>query len=52
VEKGREEGILTNKRETALNMLKLGSDVPFVCKVTGLSAEEVNQLANGQALKH
>jgi predicted transposase/invertase (TIGR01784 family) len=47
IEKGIEKGIL----KTAENMLELGSDVQFICKVTGLSAEEVNQLANRQAMK-
>jgi predicted transposase/invertase (TIGR01784 family) len=52
MEKGRKKGIEEGIEKTALNMLKLGSDREFVCKVTGLSAEEVNQLASGQALKH
>lgn len=56
IEQGREEGIeqgaLTTKRENATNMLKLGSEVEFVSKVTGLSEEDVKQLAMEVAKKH
>jgi predicted transposase/invertase (TIGR01784 family) len=45
IEKGIEQGLFAAKRENAINMLKLGSDVEFVCKVTGLSVEEVTHLA-------
>ena len=52
IEKGIEQGALTKNRENAINMLKLGSDVEFVCKVTGLSVEEVSRLAAEVAKKH
>jgi predicted transposase/invertase (TIGR01784 family) len=52
IEKGIEQGALANKRENAMAMLKLGSDVEFVCKVTGLSLEEVKRLSREIAPKH
>lgn len=51
LEQGLEQGALATKRENAINMLKLGSDIEFVCKVTGLSLEEVGQLADTLASK-
>ena len=45
IEKGIEQGALTKNRENAINMLKLGSDVEFVRKVTRLSVEEITHLA-------
>jgi predicted transposase YdaD len=52
IEKGIEKGALANKQENAINMLTLGSDIEFVCKVTGLAAAEVTRLAEGITPKH
>ncbi len=41
---GREEGELKGKRETAKGFLKEGVPIDVVCKVTGLSQEEVRDL--------
>jgi predicted transposase/invertase (TIGR01784 family) len=51
IEKGIEKGTLAAKQETALNMLKLGSEPGFVCKATGLSEKEVHELALQMASK-
>jgi len=45
MQKGRQEGMYA----VAANMLKEGSDVKFVQRVTGLSPEQINQLAKEQA---
>ena len=42
-QKGRQEG----KQEVVLNMLKEKADLSFICKVTGLSEEELKKLKNG-----
>jgi predicted transposase/invertase (TIGR01784 family) len=52
MEKGIEKGALSTKRENAINMLTLGSDIEFVCKVTGLPAEEVFRLAEEITSRH
>lgn len=44
IEKGLEQGIEKNKRETALNMKKNGLDVLLISNITGLSPEEIEQL--------
>lgn len=42
--KGREEGIEKGKREVALEMLKEGSSIDFIAKVTQLDGEEIKKL--------
>ena len=44
MEKGMEKGALAERQAVALNMLKEQVDIAFICKVTGLSAEEINKL--------
>ena len=44
LDKKKAEGKLEAKREVAINMLKKGAKVPFICKVTGLSEVEVAKL--------
>ena len=48
IDKGRTEGKIEGKKEgkieTAINLLKAGSEVTFVSKITGLSIEEINKL--------
>ena len=50
-EEGRQEGmrkgIQKERRQVVLNMLKEKAEITFICKVTGLSEEEVKQLKNG-----
>ncbi|MDM8526178.1 Rpn family recombination-promoting nuclease/putative transposase [Desulfococcaceae bacterium HSG8] len=41
---GKIEGKIEGKKETAFNLLKMGMDVKFVMRATGLSEEEVRQL--------
>ncbi len=41
---GREEGLAEGKRETAKGFLKEGVPIDVVCKVTGLSQEEIQDL--------
>ena len=42
--KGKAEGIIEGKRETARVMLKEGVDLNFISKVTGLSLNEITQI--------
>ena len=44
---GRQEGMQTRDKQIVLNMLKEQADTDFICKVTGLSQEEINKLKNG-----
>ena len=46
MEKGRQEGRAEGKQAVALNMLKSGLDSALVCKVTGLSEQEIEKLKN------
>ena len=46
-EEGRQEGIRQNQQQIVLNMLENNLDMPLICKVTGLSEEEVKKLKNG-----
>ena len=58
-QKGRQEGMLQGmqaglqtgrqeeKRQVILNMLKNDLDMSLICKVTGLSPEEIKKLQNG-----
>ena len=46
-EEGRQEGIQKRDREVVLNMLKNNLDMPLICKVTGLSEEEIKKFQNG-----
>lgn len=47
VEQGVELGIEQNKVEIALNMLRENTNSDFICKVTGLSLDEVEKLRKG-----
>ncbi len=42
--KGEAEGEAKNRKETAINLLKIGIDVKIINQVTGFSAEEIKQL--------
>ena len=49
IQTGRQEGMQTGRQEekyaVAISMLKEGSDTKFVQRVTGLSSEQIDQLA-------
>ena len=47
IQKGRQEGRQERAREVILNMLAQKADIAFICKVTGLSEEEIKKLQNG-----
>jgi len=42
------EGKAGGKKETAINLLKMGIDVGIIQKATGFSEEEIKQLSNQQ----
>ena len=44
IRKGRQEGLQEGMKTVVLNMLKEGAEVPFIAKVTGLSAAEIEHL--------
>ena len=46
-EEGRREERQKRDREVVLNMLKNNLDMPLICKVTGLSEEEIKKFQNG-----
>ena len=50
-QEGRQEGIQKGRQEekqqVILNMLAQKADIAFICKVTGLSEEEIKKLQNG-----
>jgi predicted transposase/invertase (TIGR01784 family) len=46
---GRAEGIAEGMRRVAVNLLKEGMSVEIVAKVTGLSVEQIQQLAGEEA---
>ena len=47
IQEGRQEGWEKRNREVVLNMLQNKLDIPFICKVTGLSEKEIKKLKNG-----
>ena len=44
MEKGMEKGKEEEKKSTAINLLALNMDIPFIEKVTGLSQAEILKL--------
>ena len=46
-DKGMEKGMEKGMQAVALNMLKEKADTNFICKVTGLSVDEIKNLKNG-----
>ncbi len=44
MEKGMEKGMKKEKKSTAINLLALNMDIPFIEKVTGLSQAEILKL--------
>ena len=54
IQRGMQQGILQGRQEErqvrdkqiVLNMLKEQADMNFICKVTGLSQQEINKLKN------
>jgi len=42
--RGREEGIQTNKIETAKKMLAKNVDIDFISEITGLTKEEIENI--------
>ena len=47
MKKGMQQGMQQKQQQVALNMLKEKADLSFICKVTGLSQEEIKKLKNG-----
>ena len=47
MEKGMERGMEKERRHLVLSMLQENADMSFICKVTGLSEEEIKKLQNG-----
>ena len=47
MQQGRQEGRQDRDREVVLNMLRNNLDISLICKVTGLSLEEIKKLQNG-----
>ncbi|MCP4108022.1 MAG: hypothetical protein GY749_21165 [Desulfobacteraceae bacterium] len=45
--KGEARGEARGRKETAINLLKMGTDTNFIISATGLSEEEIKQLATG-----
>ena len=45
--KSHQAGMQQKQQQVVLNMLKEKADLSFICKVTGLSEEELNKLKNG-----
>ncbi|MCP4348603.1 MAG: hypothetical protein GY795_24235 [Desulfobacterales bacterium] len=43
--KGEAKGKGEGRKETAINLLKMGMDANFISRATGLSEEEIKQLA-------
>jgi len=43
-EKGKLEGKLESKMEIAKNLLNINMDIEEICRLTGLSAEEIKKL--------
>jgi predicted transposase/invertase (TIGR01784 family) len=41
---GIEKGIEKGRKETAKNMLEMGLDIKMICKATGLSEKEVENI--------
>ena len=44
LKEGMKAGLKEGKRETAMNLLKMGMSADVVAKATGLSAEEIEDL--------
>jgi len=44
--KGEADGKADGKKETAINLLKMGFDVKIINQATGFSKEEIKQLAS------
>ena len=44
---GLEEGMEKERRHLVLSMLQENADINFICKVTGLSEEEIEKLKKG-----
>ena len=47
IQRGQQQGAQMRDKQIVLNMLKEQADTDFICKVTGLSQEEINKLKNG-----
>ncbi len=47
IQKGIQEGKRNREREVILNMLRNNLDMPLICKVTGLSEEEIKKIQSG-----
>ena len=46
-QEGRQEERQMRDKQIVLNMLKERADMNFICKVTGLSQEEIKKFKNG-----
>ena len=44
---GLERGMEKERRHLVLSMFQENADISFICKVTGLSEEEIEKLKNG-----
>jgi predicted transposase/invertase (TIGR01784 family) len=51
IQKGKEEGILEGKLDTANNLLKIGMSVEQIAEATKLTIVQINRLKNKQNLK-
>ena len=47
IQRGRQQGMQQERQQVVLNMLKERADMKFICKVTGLSQEEIKKFKNG-----
>ena len=47
IQRGQQQGMQMRDKQIVLNMLKNRLDTELICKVTGLSQEEINKLKNG-----
>jgi len=43
-QKGKIEGKIEEKEETATKLLANGMDIDFICKITGLSTERIKEI--------
>ena len=47
IEQGMQKGRQEERQQVVLNMLKEKTEIAFICKVTGLSEEEIKKIQNG-----
>ena len=47
IKRGMQKGMQKGMQQVVLNMLKEKTEIAFICKVTGLSEEEIRKIQNG-----